>query len=184
MGTVMRFLCLGSIAWETTNRCAKAITHLDTGITAQHLPFAEVRMPSQLKLDKTFLHMAYVLASHLSKDPSTKVGALLVSSDHRQLSMGYNGFPSGMAEPVGIWKNKRQKYKRVIHAEINAILNAPFDVAGCTLYCTHRPCHRCMIYALQARVDGVVYRRDYSGPILDERIWYEVEEKFTRVDKL
>ena len=128
--------------------------------------------------------MASVLAVHLSKDPSTKVGALLVSGDHRQISMGYNGFPSGMFESIGLWQNKKAKYLRVIHAEINAILNAPFDVKGCTLYCTHRPCHRCLAYALQARVTDVVYRRSYKGSLINEEVWWELYHKFRRVEQL
>lgn len=98
--------------------------------------------------------------------------------------MGYNGFLRGIGEPAKFWKDKREKYPRVVHAELNAILNSPFDLAGSTLYCTHRPCHRCMIYAAQSKVARVVYDQWYSGPLLNEKVWGEAYTQFQQVVKM
>lgn len=98
--------------------------------------------------------------------------------------MGYNGFLSGAEETRKLWKDKREKYPRVIHAELNAILNSPFDLSGSTLYCTCRPCHRCMLYAAQSRIAGVVYDKWYTGPLIDEKVWNEAAEHFSRVVKM
>ena len=67
------------------------------------------------------------LASHIakwSKDPSTKCGAVIVRSDKTIASVGYNGFPRGLDDSGKLYDNRSVKYDRVIHAEMNAILNA------------------------------------------------------------
>ena len=50
------------------------------------------------------------LSGMRSKDPSTQVGACIVSQDNKILSMGYNGFPSGCSDdpalPSGIRSEK------------------------------------------------------------------------------
>ena len=94
----------------------------------------------QLQMDLHFLRLAWVTGLNLSKDPRTKVGAVIVTEDTRQVSIGYNGFPKKLAEHPERWE-KPLKYEYVIHAELNAIMNCPFDTKGCTLYCTHQPCH-------------------------------------------
>ena len=82
-------------------------------------------------------------ASTRSKDPNTQVGAVIVTQDNRQCSIGYNGFPKGVVENNTKW-SRPLKYSYVIHAEENAIINAPFDTVGSSLYCTLQPCHKCI----------------------------------------
>ena len=110
------------------------------------------------------------MAARLSKDPSTKVGALVVKDD-LQLSVGYNGMPRGMPESPELWE-RPMKYEVVVHAELNAILNAPFDTRGSTVYCTHQPCHRCLVHLINAGVARIVYRQPYTNMTPEARsVW-------------
>lgn len=110
-----------------------------------------------------FFAMADLVASW-SKDPSTKVGAVIVSPDRRQIAVGYNGFPAGMADDDRL-NNREAKYPRTIHAEHNALLNAQFDVAGCHLFVTFPPCLSCASVIIQMRI-GRVY-----CPSSDDERW-------------
>ena len=130
-------------------------------------------------MDRHFLRLAWVTALNLSKDPSTKVGAVIVTEDTRQVSIGYNGFPRGLDESPERWE-KPLKYEFVIHAELNAIMNCPFDTKGCTLYCTHQPCHRCLEHLVNAGIRRVVYCKEYTN--LGHRdIWNETAKLFDAV---
>lgn len=114
---------------------------------------------SALKWDKRFLELARHVAEW-SKDPSTKVGAVLVRPDRTVASVGYNGFPRGTTDHPHDYADREYKYEKVIHAELNAILNARGDVRGCTLY-TWPPgygptCSRCAVHVIQAGIARVV----------------------------
>jgi dCMP deaminase len=111
---------------------------------------------------KHWLKIALV-TSELSKDPSTKVGAVVVTPDNRQCSLGYNGFADGIEDLEERWNNRPVKYEFVIHAEENAILNSPFDTKGCTLFCTHRCCHKCMARIVRSGIKKVYYLKDYAN---------------------
>ena len=93
-----------------------------------------------------------------SRDPSTQVGAIMVR-DRRVIATGYNGFPQGMADDDRL-NGKEEKYARIIHAEMNALMNAlKFGVSseGATLYCYGLPvCSNCMKAIIQAGVRRVV----------------------------
>ena len=96
--------------------------------------------------------------SRRSKDPSTKVGACIVRPDKTVVSMGFNGFPRGMADFVSRYENREDKYNRVIHAEMNAILFARERLDFCTLYVTPLMCcHRCAPHIIQAGIKRVVF---------------------------
>ncbi|MCJ8332199.1 MAG: dCMP deaminase family protein [Lentisphaeria bacterium] len=133
----------------------------------------------QLKMDKHFLRLAWVTGMNLSKDPRTKVGAIIVTEDTRQVSIGYNGFPSKLKETPERWE-KPLKYDYVIHAELNAIMNCPFDTKGAWLYCTHQPCHRCLEHLVNAGIKRVVYNRVYRS-LTHKDIWDEVSNLFDEV---
>jgi dCMP deaminase len=85
------------------------------------------------------------LAAHVatkSKDPSTKVGALIVDRHNAVVSAGFNGLPKGLSDAVV--HDREMKLKRVIHAEHNALIFADHArLAGATLYITFPPCERC-----------------------------------------
>jgi dCMP deaminase len=78
------------------------------------------------KWHKHFIEVAK-LTSNLSKDPSTQVGAVVVDRDRRILATGYNGFPKGIADTEERLNNRIEKYKHIIHAEMNCIYNATFN---------------------------------------------------------
>lgn len=85
------------------------------------------------KWDLRFLSLAKNVAQW-SKDPSTKVGAVIVKN-RKILSVGYNGFPKNYPDTPELYADREKKYARVVHAEMNAILNAPISIAQpCTLY--------------------------------------------------
>ena len=77
--------------------------------------------------DIRYLNLAKEISSW-SKDPSTKVGAVIVGDKDQIISQGYNGFPRGFNDSDDIYKNKPIKYKYIIHAEANAIYNALYSV--------------------------------------------------------
>lgn len=105
------------------------------------------------KWDKRFMDMAFLVASW-SKDPSTKVGAVIVDTNNRVVSLGYNGPPRGVEDDATI--DRDTKLRRTIHAEKNAILFARGGTAGCTLYVTHHPCGPCAAVIAQVGIDRVV----------------------------
>lgn len=135
-------------------------------------------MPSQDKWDQLFLKLTLNIAT-MSKDPSTKVGSVIVSSDNRQISFGYNGFVRGIEETSEKWQ-RPHKYQYVQHSELNAILNCPFDTYGCKLYCTHQPCHRCLEMILQAGITKVYYINNYNNLEYKE-IWDEHAKLFQEI---
>lgn len=100
--------------------------------------------------------------STLSKDPSTKVGSVIVTMDNRQCSLGFNGFARGIAETEAMWNNRELKLEMVIHSEQNALLNCPFQTRGCKIYVTHQPCHRCLIHLINAGIREVYYKHSYD----------------------
>jgi dCMP deaminase len=135
-------------------------------------------MPNQNKWDNLFLSIA-INVSKMSKDPSTQVGAVIVGSDNRKMSFGYNGFVRGIEETKEKWERPR-KYQFVQHAELNSIINCPFDTVGCTLYCTHQPCHRCLELVAQAGIRRVVFINKYAN-LEHQDIWDEHAKLFEEV---
>src|ERR1700722_18183411 len=86
--------------------------------------------------DRHFIDMALLCAS-MSKDPRTRVGAVIVGPDLEVRSTGFNGFPRGVADTPERLQDKSTKLRLIVHAEVNAILNAAragIPLKGCTLY--------------------------------------------------
>lgn len=98
--------------------------------------------------------------SRKSKDPSTKVGAVIVNSGNSIVSTGYNGFPIGVDDGVESRYERPEKYTWTCHAEENAIAFAArngISTKGATLYCNRLPCcARCTRLALQAGISRFV----------------------------
>lgn len=108
------------------------------------------------KWDVRYVELAR-LVSTWSKDPSTQVGAVLVRPDNSVASIGYNGFPKGIEDTEERLKDRDTKYSFVIHAEMNAVLNAHDDVRGDTLYLWPLLCcDRCAVHMIQAGIKRVV----------------------------
>jgi len=114
----------------------------------------------QLKWDLRFLDLAYTV-EQWSKDPSMKVGSVIVDPSNRVLGLGYNGFPRGVYDTAERYADRHGfKYSAVVHAEVNAILNATGDLQGATLYCsTGVPCPDCAGPIIQAGITRVVAPR-------------------------
>lgn len=109
--------------------------------------------------DEYFLSIARVTASK-SKDPSTKVGAVIVRPDRTIVSVGYNGFPRGVVDTPERLNDRNIKYSLVVHAEMNAILSARESLAGYTLYTVpFMPCDRCFVHVIQAGIKRVVFMK-------------------------
>lgn len=115
------------------------------------------------KWDERFLKLAQEVSTW-SKDPSTKVGAVICRGKH-VVSQGFNGFPP-CVDDLEHWLNDREiKYKLVIHAEANAILNAGGSVVGCTLYTYPlSPCGECAKLVAAAGIKRVLSVVDRSHP--------------------
>lgn len=108
-----------------------------------------------IKWDQRFLELAK-LVSTWSKDPSTKVGAV-IADDRRIISVGYNGFPEGVFDTPERYNNRDLKYKYMVHAERNALLFANTSVKGMTLYTyPFMPCSECAGMVIQAGIKRVV----------------------------
>ena len=93
-----------------------------------------------------------------SKDPSTKVGCVIVDAEKRVVGLGYNGFPRGVIDSHERLHNRETKLALTIHAEENAMLNAVRPVSGCVAFVTHPPCVACMARIIQAGIITVYYR--------------------------
>lgn len=108
------------------------------------------------KWDFYFLGMAEYVST-ASKDPSTKVGAVIVAPDRRVVSMGYNGLPRGVEDTEERLNNRELKYQLIVHGERNAMLFAREPLDGCTLYTTpFMPCSVCSGMIIQAGIKNVV----------------------------
>lgn len=105
--------------------------------------------------DIRFLDLAHHV-SLWSKDPSTKVGAVVVNNDKQVLSLGYNGFPRGVVDKSSRYNDRELKHKLVAHAERNALDNAFTDVRGATMYATLCPCNECAKSIIQRGIKRVV----------------------------
>jgi len=104
--------------------------------------------------NKRFLDLAGHVAGW-SKDPSTKVGAVIVNDDKQVLGLGYNGFPRGVHDCTERYNDRNLKLQFVAHAERNALDNAA-DVRGATLYSTLFPCTDCAKGIIQRGIRCVV----------------------------
>lgn len=113
--------------------------------------------------NKRFLDLAEHVASW-SKDPRTKVGAVVVDKKKRVVSLGYNGFPRGVLDFDERYDDRDVKHLFVAHAERNALDNAPLMVDGCTLYVSLLPCNECAKSIIQKGIIKVVtYIPDREG---------------------
>ena len=119
-----------------------------------------------LSWDEYFMAIAKLSAMR-SKDPSTQVGACIVSNDNRILSIGYNGAPNGFDDNEFPWDREGEslntKYPYVCHAEMNAILNyrgSKKDLENAKIYVDLFPCNECAKIIIQSRIKEVIYLSD------------------------
>ena len=140
--------------------------------------------------DEYFMGIA-MLAARRSKDPNTQVGACIVSEDNIIISTGYNGMPKGCSDDEFPWDRKGEneaatKYPYVVHAELNAILNANGrDLRGSRIYVALFPCNECAKAIIQSGISEVIYLSDkYNDTMLNlvsKRMLQAAGVKFTRM---
>lgn len=125
------------------------------------------------------------LASLRSKDPNTTVGACIVGSDNRILSIGYNGTPNGIDDKIFPWDREgnplETKYLYVCHGEMNAILNyrgSRKELEGAKIYVDLFPCNECAKLIIQSGIKEVIYLSDKyantEGVIASKAMFNEV----------
>lgn len=120
--------------------------------------------------DEYFMGVAKLSAMR-SKDPSTQVGACIVSEDNRILSTGYNGAPNGIDDDDFSWNRDgaplETKYMFVCHAELNAILNykgSKHELENSRMYVNLFPCNECAKVIIQSGIKELIYFSDkYSN---------------------
>ncbi|QSX06805.1 dCMP deaminase family protein [Sedimentibacter sp. zth1] len=141
-----------------------------------------------LSWDEYFMGLA-ILSSKRSKDSTTQVGACIVNSDNKILSVGYNGMPTGCDDAVMPWDREgsplETKYLYVCHAELNAILNNDSgSLKGTKLYTTLFPCNECAKAIIQSGIIEIVYLSDkYSetdSVIASKKMFDMVNLKYTK----
>lgn len=107
------------------------------------------------KWDLRFLDLARHVSAW-SKDPSTKVGVVIADPMFRVVSLGFNGFPRGMADDDRL-HDREEKYARIIHGDENAILFANQSLEGCTMYTWPQPpCAHCSALIVQVGISRVI----------------------------
>lgn len=121
--------------------------------------------------DEYFMGLA-LLSAKRSKDPGTQVGACIVSSNNRVLSVGYNGFAFGCSDDDFPWDRDgdflETKYPYVVHAELNAILNnRGVSLEGARIFVALFPCNECAKAIIQSGIKEVVYLSDkYANTLI------------------
>ena len=117
--------------------------------------------------DEYFMSVAK-LSGMRSKDPNSQVGACIVSSDNRILSIGYNGAPNGFNDDEFPWDRVgdplETKYFYVCHAEMNAVVNyrggSKKDLEGAKIYVYYFPCNECAKIIIQSGIKEIIYCKD------------------------
>lgn len=114
--------------------------------------------------DQYFMGISH-LSRFRSKDPNTQVGACIVNANNRIVGIGYNGFPTGCDDDKFPWSREadflNSKYPYVVHAELNAILNANSPLHGCKIYVSLFPCNECAKAIIQSGIKEVIYEDDF-----------------------
>ncbi len=121
-----------------------------------------MKRKNYISWDEYFMGVA-LLASKRSKDPNTQVGACIVDDNNIIISTGYNGFPFGCSDDDYSWARDGAdtKYQYVVHAELNAILNANGkSLKGAKLYVDLFPCNECAKAIIQSGIREIVYLYD------------------------
>ncbi|HET8686514.1 MAG TPA: dCMP deaminase family protein [Methanosarcina sp.] len=109
-----------------------------------------------------FMNMAK-LVSTWSKDPSTQVGAVIVDSSNRVVSVGFNGLPRGIEDSEARLLDRDVKLSLTIHAEENALLFANQSLEGCSIYVTQQPCGPCSAKLIQKGIKAVYSVKPSGG---------------------
>lgn len=109
------------------------------------------------KWDRRFIELSKFVSTW-SKDPSTQTGAVIVRPNRSVASVGFNGFPQYMDDTPELYANRDEKYSRIVHCEMNALMFCTDqDVVGYTLYTyPFMSCDRCFVHMIQAGIERFV----------------------------
>lgn len=110
------------------------------------------------KWDRFFIGLAKYMST-ASKDPSTKVGCVIVGPDREVRTSGFNGFPRGVSDDSRL-HDRAEKYPIIVHAEENAVAQAArigVSLLGCTAYTTFPPCSKCARLLIQVGIEECVW---------------------------
>ena len=165
-GTIQSFMnkyniCIDDISYSELKTVNSCIHNLN------EQKYVDEFINNNISWDDCFMGVA-TLSSYRSKDPNTKVGACIVNPNtKRVISMGYNGMPNGCSDQDFPWtktsdNESETKYPYVVHAELNAILNAKTSVDGCYIYVTLSPCSECMKAIIQSGIKKIIYKNEYK----------------------
>jgi dCMP deaminase len=147
-------------------------------------------MKDNLKWHKRFLNVAKEVSTW-SKDPSSKIGAVIVGNKSQIISQGYNGFPRGIKDLINRLNTRETKYKFVVHAEMNAIYNAIYNGASiddCIIYVYGLPtCYECAKAIIQCGISHVINVKMNDGPWtesgkLAQEMFKEAKIKYTLIE--
>ena len=129
------------------------------------------------KWDKRYIGLAKEIAKW-SKDPSKQIGAVAIGDKGQVLAQGYNGFPRGIEDTEDRYNNREEKYKYVVHAEMNCIYNATYNgvsLEGATIYISGLPvCSECAKGLIQVCIKRVVY---HTGLDIIPNKWKESNDQ-------
>lgn len=129
------------------------------------------------KWDHRFMRLAREISTW-SKDPSSKIGAVIVNDDRRILATGYNGFPRGIEDTTERLNDREQKYPRIVHGEMNALMNALYSgvsVKDATIYVWGLPvCSECTKSVIQAGIKRVVIMHIDNAPEKWQDQWIDM----------
>ncbi|WP_323617161.1 dCMP deaminase family protein [Erysipelothrix rhusiopathiae] len=140
--------------------------------------------------DEYFMGLAHLSALR-SKDPSTQVGAAIVHQQKKIVGIGYNGLPTGLSDDAFPWEREGDfqttKYAYVVHAELNAILNATQSLQGCTIYVSLFPCNECSKAIIQSGIKEIVYEDDKyaetDAVLVSKRMLDAAGVSYRKIDK-
>lgn len=122
-------------------------------------------------VDTFLLRLAIMLAQH-SKDPSTKVGAVLTDQYGSIVSTGFNRFPAEHPDTLDFYHDRPYKLANIVHAEEWAFHFSDSPVNGGTLYTSFPTCPKCMSRAIEEGVARVVFpplpRKDRPASWIEE----------------
>ena len=133
-----------------------------------------------------FMALAYLTASK-SKDPSTKVGAVIVAEGNSIISTGYNGLPRGVNDDPKIYERYHQrpsKYAWYEHAERNAIYNAArqgIALSNTIIFTPGLPCTDCARGIIQSGIGAIFthkeWREETTPLVTKDQSWYKIQQK-------
>ena len=148
-----------------------------------------MKRQNYISWDEYFMGVA-LLAAMRSKDPGTQVGACIVDNENHILSTGYNGFPRGCSDDEFPWDRVGDygdtKYPFVVHAELNAILNAHGkNLIGAKIYVSLFPCNECAKAIIQSGIKEIIYLSDKyataDSTLASKRMLSSAGVKFTQL---